>query len=545
MDKIVAKNIFLDELDNMLELKSSMFPQYKGKIREFAFDKFDIVLSDVQVKIANEVLNNKITNVPAAHGIGKSFLIAIVVYYWVFVEGGQCFTTAPTNSQLEENIWNPINILWDKHKSKFSGARCLTKELKHTNQARAFGRTGKDYDSNTIQGKHAHKLLLIEDEAGGITPQIDLGIKSCATGPGSKIWRVGNPVEPYTAFYYNCLTSSLRIPVWEHENVSWAYEIREKESPWHRLKKDVEKEILYKDEKGKVFVKNCSEWPSTYPKYRIDSAVDIQWIEEMRQDYGEGSDEWLGRVEAIFPISVANAVISIPKLRLCRSYDSIYKQLSTIEDIYLGVDIGGGSDPHCISYCRGNNLLDYQTYPTFNDGDDLERLGTYIKEYIHRIDDYMHRNIHIGYDATGEGSGAETAITNVLINEPYFDSIKFYRIKTGSSSSDPTVYANLKAEQLGTFALFVISNDFSIFLDDEKYQKLEQEIAFVTKSYTRRYRAMQVISKDDYKKKTGFSHDITDSIMNAFSIYNNLVEAKEKNKVDEISSIMKSLRSKK
>jgi hypothetical protein len=529
---INTSSIFLRELDDILDLNYSLYPEYKGKIKEFAYGKLEITLSSSQLKMANAVNENKVVNVKAGHGLGKSNFIAILHFYWVYVIGGQCVSTAPSFDQLMENIWNPINILWDKNKHNFEG-ECLTKELRHNNTARAYGRTARDYDLNSFQGKHTPNLLLIEDEACGITSPIDTGIKSCATGEGSKIFRAGNPVEPYTAFYYNCLSSSITLTVFDHVNVFWAYEIRPKESPYHRLKKDVYENIFTFNANGKIVIKNSNDWPIEYPRYPIQGAVDIQWIEDMRSDFGEGSIEWLGRVEAKFPISVSNGVVNIPKLRLCRSYSSLERALSRVYTITIGLDIGGGSDPHCIAYARGNNFLDYKLVPTFNDGDDLKRLGEELIDYLRDIPDIENiEQIQIGYDATGEGSGCENAIKNCIVGTEFEKRIKFYRIKTGSASSDKMIYVSLKAEQLGTFALNVLQNEFKIFLTDEQYELFEQEIAFITKSYSSRNRAMQVISKEDYKKKTGKSHDITDALMMAFSIVNDLVESKD-NKQDE------------
>ncbi len=535
-------NLFLKELDSVLNLNYSLYPEYKGDIAKFAYDKLERKLSSTQELMAKSVVDKKITNIKAGHGLGKSDFIAILHFYWVYVVGGQCVSTAPSNGQLSENIWNPINILWDKFKHNFEG-ECLTKELRHNNTARAYGRTAKDYDVNSFQGKHTPNLLLIEDEANGITHQIDTGIKSCATGEGSKILRTGNPVEPYTPFYYNCLSDSITISVFHHENISWAYEIRPKDSPYHRLKKDVADNILFYDQNNKPQIKHSDEWPQEYPRYRIPGAVDIQWVEGIRSDFGEGSIEWLGRVEAKFPISVTNGVVSIPKLRVCRENSSLERSLTELFPITLGLDIGGGSDPHCISFCRGNNWLDYHLVPTHNDGDDLERLGNAVVDYLRSIpNSALEEVINIGYDATGEGSGSETAIKNVIEKTEYKDKIKFYRIKTGSASSDNMIYVSLKAEQLGTFAFDVLSRDFLIFLeDDSKYEFFEQEIAFITKSYSRRNRALEIISKDEYKKKTGKSHDVTDSLMMAYSIVNDLVDTvdskKEKDKKDTLSML--------
>jgi hypothetical protein len=103
------------------------------------------------------------------------------------------------------------------------------------------------------------------------------------------------------------------------------------------------------------------------------------------------------------------------------------------------------------------------------------------------------------------------------------------------------LYVSLKAEQLGTFSLDILARNFLIFLEDDKYQSFEQEIAFITKSYSRRNRALEIISKEDYKKKTGKSHDITDSLMMSYSVINNLVESSDNKKENDKNKTKKML----
>jgi reverse gyrase len=107
---INTESIFLRELDDALNLNYSLYPEYKNRIEEFAYDKLGRTLSSSQLKMADSLIHNKVVNVKAGHGLGKSDFIAILHFYWVYVVGGQCVSTAPSYNQLMENIWNPINI---------------------------------------------------------------------------------------------------------------------------------------------------------------------------------------------------------------------------------------------------------------------------------------------------------------------------------------------------------------------------------------------------------------------------------------------------
>jgi hypothetical protein len=330
-------------------------------------------LTSEQIQIAESVRDNPETNVQAAHGVGKSFIASSIVIWHVFCVQGLAITTAPTESQVKEILWSEIRKLYDAHKRQLGGERSIL-SLKLTETARAYGFTSRDYDSNSFQGKHAEKLLLIQDEACGITAEIDDGFQSCLTGAQNRGLRIGNPIQSATPFHLACKRSHIRVPVWTHPNVAWAYRLEE--DGVYRLKPEVAAQIL--NSEGDVLPQ--SAWPPELPRDVIPGAVSISWIEGVRKKKGEGSTFWQSRVDGLFPLDSEESIIPRSWWQAARRrYDENPRHWDGEaggQDYRFGLDVGDGEDAHAIAGWRGPVLYLVQEHPTRGDREDVGRAAT-------------------------------------------------------------------------------------------------------------------------------------------------------------------------
>ena len=193
-------------------------------------------LTGEQEQIMLSVRSRSVTNVQAAHGVGKTFVSGILVLWWVFAVEGMCVSTAPTGRQVRELLWKEVRTLYDNNQKKLGGRRGKL-FVEKSQSAYAYGFSSYDYSSDTFQGIHASKLLVILDEANGISQEIDDGASACVTGADNRLLRIGNPTAASTPFFKACRMSHIRIPVWSHPNVSWAYS--KDINGIHRLKAEI------------------------------------------------------------------------------------------------------------------------------------------------------------------------------------------------------------------------------------------------------------------------------------------------------------------
>jgi hypothetical protein len=409
------------------------------------------LITKEQREILDHFIHNRVTNVQAAHSVGKTFLMACIVLYWVFVVRGRAYSTAPSGDQVKELLWGEIRTLYDAHKHKLGGTR---RELgvKLSETARAVGFSARNYDSNSFQGKHAQKLLLLQDEADGITEVIDDGFEACLTGSENRGIRVGNPLDDSTPFAKSCKISHIRIPVWSHPNVAWAYELHP--DGIHRLKMEVAAKILkVSTEQKDDPVKPQEEWPPEFPRDVIPGAVSIRWIEMVRVKYGEDSVYWESRIEARFPTEVAEGIIPYSLLLKARQrYDSnprYWDMLALNYGWVLGVDVGDKVDPHSIALWRGPVLYQVQLIDVIGDDEDTARLVDEIEKTVRRLGD-----ARIAIDRIGVGAH----VVADLKRKGY----KVYPCIFGADAQDKSQFRNRKAElywkfrdglRLGTFAI--------------------------------------------------------------------------------------------
>lgn len=426
-----------------IKRKGKDWSHYRDRPVDFALEVLGIpYLTPDACLILDSVVRNKVTNVAASHAIGKSFLMgAVLVPYWIYAVGGLCITTAPTERQVKQILWSEIRRSHAKNKRKLGG---IGGEmfLRLNEEARAFGFTARSTDSNGFQGVHADYLLLIEDEACGISPQIDEGAESCVAGTNNRLVRVGNPIADGTPFAMACKQSSIRIPAWTHPNVAWAYQ-RDSDGI-HRIKPELRKALLNEDGKpkarenwGEEAIAAMQSYLKQHNAREIKGAISIEWIEDKRAKYHENSAFWESRVEARFPLDSGQSVIPrryflMGRIKYDNDYARLHMQNKHLPQRY-GVDVGDGGDPHAIARWQGSLLLGVKQHPTLGDELDTKRAANLL---IREVEN--HGAGFVAVDNVGVGAGTLAIIK---------DEIPASGIRWGETAGDSKKFANLKAEQ--------------------------------------------------------------------------------------------------
>lgn len=455
------KQELIREIEAVFELaaNSGQFSCYANDPIGFIEKELKTRLTEEQQAIALSVRDNRETNVQAGHGVGKTRLSSGLVLWWIFAMGGLAITTAPTQRQVQELLWGEIRRIHGK--LKLPGEPPGQTFLRVTEEARAFGFTASDRNSNAFQGVHHPRLLVIEDEACGISNEIDEGASSCVTGAHNRFLRVGNPIETGGAFEKACKQRHIRIPVWNHPNVAWAYE--QQEDGMHRLKEAIAHQIL--DDRGEV--KPQSEWPPEFPRDVIPGAVSIQWIEAARHKYGEGSAYWQSRVEGCFPEDSKQSIV--PRswfMAARRRYDADPEHWNAQDPHHssrYGLDVGDGGDDHALARWCGPVLYLAKPVPTKGDQEDVTRAAGLA---------IAHLKIYSGsvsVDRSGCGAGAQA-----ILQEQGYNS---HGVHWGESARDSAQFLNAKAEDLWTLREAFRLNQVAIAPLEEHEDEAMEDLA--------------------------------------------------------------------
>lgn len=396
--------------------RAPRFSRYERDPVGFIEVEMGKTLTPDQRRIAQSVVSHSITIVPSSHGQGKTAVGAWLALWFVFAVGGLCITSAPTSRQVKELLWGEIRKAYP---NLSGGDSCDKMQLYQSESARAFGFTAADHNANAFQGIHSDRLLVILDEACGISPTIWDGAESCITGSDNRMLAIGNPVIADCPFEQAAATASghvICLPAWSHPNVSYAY--RCDPDGIHRLKPE------YRDPKARR--------PDVIP-----GAVSIDWIERAREK-GETSPFWQSRVEARFPTDSAMSVVPRELFDYCRQlYDANpgeWEARAGRHTYRFGVDVGDGGDAHGVAAWQGPVLRWVEMHPTLGDRRDVSRIAAIAAAHIRS---------KIGavccVDQTGVGAGALSQLLE--------QGVTAYPFRWGNAASQPLNYLNAKAEQ--------------------------------------------------------------------------------------------------
>lgn len=293
--------------------------RYPGAVR-FIRARLGEFLWSKQAEIAEAVPVHRRVAVQSAHDMGKSWLAARLVAWWLSEhEPGEAFvvTTAPTYSQVRTILWREIGRAHAK--GRLVGRVTQTEwwmQVGDRSEIVALGRKPSDYDPAAFQGIHARYVLVIIDEAAGVPETIFDAAKSLTTNEESRILAIGNPDDPASYF-----CSSVLKP----------------DSGWHIIHVDGLQSPNFTDE----------EIPDDLHPLLLAPV----WVEEARRDWGEGSPLWQSKVRGLVPEDTSDGVIPLSWLRRCQEEREWEEhQLLPVE---LGVDVGAGGDWTVVRERRG------------------------------------------------------------------------------------------------------------------------------------------------------------------------------------------------
>ncbi len=153
----------------------------------FVEDGLGETLWSKQKEILNSLLINKRTVVPACHAPGKSHLAARAVAWWLSTHPAGtavAITTATTHRQVRNIMWPHIRRVHAKHNLP---GEADTVQWKINGTVVGYGFSPSAHDETAVQGIHAPNLLVVVDEAGGLSDTIGGALESLMTGGNTKL----------------------------------------------------------------------------------------------------------------------------------------------------------------------------------------------------------------------------------------------------------------------------------------------------------------------------------------------------------------------
>lgn len=379
--------------------RSADAPDYTADPVRWITTKLGAHLWTKQCDIANAVVAHRRVAVRSAHSMGKSYLAARLMAWWMDTRPvGEAFvvTTAPDFNLVRAVLWREARRA---HATGHLPGVMNQTEWQINGELVAYGRKPADYEATGLQGIHARYVLVIIDEAAGVAESIFQAAGSLASNAHSRILAIGNPTDPDSHFARICAPGT----------------------DWHALEVDGRQSPNFTDEK--------------IPDDLRDLLLSPVYAAELARDYGEDSPIYQSRICAQFPDNVVDALLRLSWLEAAR-----YREPTDAGDWEAGVDVAGpGEDETVVCIRQGATIRALLPFHTPDSRGDV----------LAALQPYRDRLLRVKVDSAGTGyyfgrhledHGYRGRVVDVNVGESPTEGVD----ETGKPVKER--YANLKAE---------------------------------------------------------------------------------------------------
>lgn len=467
-------------------------------------------LEDYHVLICQKIIEYDRLNIKACHAVGKTWIMARLTLWFI-----NCFknsiviTTAPTNRQVETLLWGEIRKSHRRSKTKLGG-KLLNKKLTIDDDWYAMGFSpasgasvdGDEQQGSSFQGFHAKHVMIIFDEATGISKDMYTMAEGLLTsGVIVKFVCIANPTTRACEFFKNTRSAewhTMTINCFDSPNmkangfvdidsVRTEIEILRTLSDYDRMKR----------------IKNYLK-PNEY-------LLNAQWAIAKLYQWGFDHPLSLSKILGEFPSSSDNVVIKWDSVQAALNREVEYEY----DKRTIGVDVARyGDDLIVLTDVCGKQVR--QKLVDFHK-DTVEVTGMVVNLFT--VGD-QGKETHIVVDATGIGSGVFDNLKElkregklpdwVFIHEVHFGN----RIDLGSddeATKEEEKRLNDKYENLKAYIFDKLNEDLRDELQLLREEIYEEELPSIMFKYSKRGR-LCIESKEEYKARTGKSPDHADSL---------------------------------
>lgn len=244
---------------------------------------------DPFLHLCRSLAEHKNVGIEAGTGTGKTWFISRLAYWFLDVfENSLVITTAPKQQQLKAVMWSEINAAFPAFRLiRPQAERYSLRVLPLGSNVANMNTTGEEGNDDwqmigvvsgvgadeasatKMQGYHRQNMLIIVDEAAGVSPAVFTAIKNTCTDSNNLIVATGNPDAVTDALHQFCElphVEHIRISSYDHPNV-------------------VTKKTVF------------------------PGAVTIRSIDQRRDEYGEKDRFFQSRIRGIAPAQASDALI--------------------------------------------------------------------------------------------------------------------------------------------------------------------------------------------------------------------------------------------
>lgn len=464
-----------------------------------------------QAEIMYSVRDNRATAVAAGHGVGKSWISALIACWWIDthpIDEVFVASTAPTVDQVSAILWTNIKKFHELSVRRYKEGLTdhplpgyVTGDNKWKSDSGVLlgqGRKPPNEASDVaFQGVHATYLLAIGDEAVGLNQGMIGALANIATGKQNRQLLIANPTDP----------SCEMAKIWRRE-----------EATWHRMHISVFDSPLVTNEPGfdVSLAQGMSGW---------------DYINERRAEWGEDDPRYIARVLGQWAFDAGNTVLTEEEIA---SAINTHVVVDPEAPIHLGCDIAWSEkgDFSSVYECQEGTvwLTDDNGKPTTK----TDKRGWRIRLVNkwkgaplagHNPDNPSNadRIVEHGLGKAAsyvkvDNSGVGAAVVHDLATRDVpFD---IYKMQGGDPARESKTYINARAEAF--FDLKLAAHQGLLDLDGDDEELIDQ-LRGIQYEYDSRNK-IKIQSKADMRKEGKKSPDFADAAWYAFYVPEDLRE---------------------
>lgn len=477
----------------------------------YALERLGVTLTSAQIQILYSVKENRRTAVKAHHALGKTFVAAVALLWWI-----DCWTehigyiTAPS--------WEAALGKTFKHAKRLAIKNRLPFQILNSGIIRskdAFKATERFIQAlnadkgESFQGEHTAEMLLVFDEAIGVKPFIYDAARGLMTSAGNRQLEIGNPTDEATSFGSNCESPNYNVLSFSAlDDLNVLAELKGETVLFKggvSLQWLLEEFIEHTEVSEKLDV-TCFEF---YTIEVMQNALNGIFVDENSPKcFYKPTGYFQGRVLGEFPTEASNKVIpsgwlkSLPLL-----------EINLGHKIQVGCDVARFGEDRTTIFARIGGCVIFGKAIRKFDGvavadairDCVETIANQYSTAEKKIDA---KQIEIAIDSTG---GIGTTPLDILKNEGY----KVIGINSSAKAIDTELYKNKRSELWFHTRSRVQDKRMDLSrLDLDLKRLLIKELA--TPMYEVRVGKRVVEEKDAIKKRLKASPDLADGLNLAF-----------------------------
>lgn len=455
----------------------------------FARRLLGVDLSEAQVEILQSIRNNRKTAIKACHGVGKTFILAVAVLWWLArYKDGVVLTTSSTYRQVQTQLWFEIHGLIDNARVGYPKVNSTQIKLRGDKNFALGLSTNR---AENFQGYHGQHVLVIADEAPGIDSEVMEAMAGIMAGGDVHLVMAGNPTIPSGAFFdafhrerssWNCIT----IDAFDSPNL-------------HGLTRE---QLLQMDPKeGGPLDQN----PVPY-------LVTRRWVYEQYDAWWHGDESsspiWMSRVRGEFPDQASNALFRWRWLERAKQRALRDPVRDEGDRLVAGVDVGGGGAETVVYLCerkqRGYRIVNLGFWRA---EDTRGEVGRFLEPYRSRLTTVRVDGIGIGHSFGLHLRDQKFPVELVKVGLPC-------RSQPKLRENDPKKrFANEKARLYQNVADAFERDEIDGLRDEETIAQLA-DLQYEIDSRGR----LKIESKDDARARRSASPDRAEALMLAGSV---------------------------